>query len=155
MCPFLLISRWQNTPKGCSATFSRDLYVLLNRSSVAPNLCTLALRGLFLSLQDKTLLLLTSIWSDFSVIPGVRTAALKHAQAFIRALLDPHAGTISKDLQVIFPFLVAAVYDSHQGVRDAAVVCIQLLAGVKREKGSKAPDVYGFNSLPEEVSGTF
>ncbi|KIM29205.1 hypothetical protein M408DRAFT_120332 [Serendipita vermifera MAFF 305830] len=138
--------------EGQSVIFSRALYILLNRSAAAPNLCTLVLRGLFLSLQDDTLLLLASIWSDISVLPGVRVAALKHAQAFIRALLDPSAESISKDLQIVFPFLVGVIYDANQGIRDAAVVCIQLIAGVRREKGTNVPEVYALKSIPEEIS---
>jgi len=106
-------------------------------------------------LQDDTLLLLASIWSDTSVLKGVRTAALKHAEAFIRALLNPQAETISKDLQVMFPFFLGAVYDADQNIRHTAIGCISLIASVKREKGVKAPEVYALKSVPEGISCAF
>jgi U3 small nucleolar RNA-associated protein 10 len=87
------------------------------------------------------------------MLAGVRTAALKHAEAFIRALLSSQAETISKDLQVVLPFFVGAVYDANQNIRHAAVTCISLIASVRREEGAKAPEVYALKSLPEETSG--
>jgi len=86
------------------------------------------------------------------VLDGVRIAALKHAEAFIRALLSPQAETISKDLQVVLPFFLMAVYDGSQDVRYAAATCISLLASVKQEKSTKGPEIYALKTLPESIS---
>lgn len=127
--------------------FTRMLYTLLNSIS---NIFTHSLRALFLTLRESSLLLLASIWADRSATSVIRASALKHAQAFIRALIS-EKGRIDRDLQLIFPILLASSWETDQEIRKEACVCISLMASAKND--GKAPEVYGLKCLPKSIIG--
>jgi hypothetical protein len=81
--------------------------------------------------------------------------ALRHTEAFIRALINKEANTISQDLQIIFPIFLTLLYDPpDNSTLKAAVTCVNYLASVKPDKDGKAPPVYGAQSLAKGIIGT-
>jgi len=76
-------------------------------------------------------------------------SALKHAQAFISALMNEDGG-IERDLQIIFPLLLGALWETQDEIRREAAMSVRLISGAK--SSVKAPEVYGLKNLPGSVT---
>ncbi|PVG00071.1 hypothetical protein CPB86DRAFT_701979 [Serendipita vermifera] len=148
------VTTWDSiNPANQSVQLFRTLYVLLNNGRTAQLLSTAAMRNLFVTIQNGIFLFLASIWLDGSLETGIRLASLKHGEAFIRASLIPEQNTPKYDLQIIFPFLLAALDDQNQTVRQAASSCIKHLAIIRYENGAQPPQIYALEDLPVHISG--
>jgi hypothetical protein len=77
--------------------------------------------------------------------------ALRHAHAFIKALMNESDG-IERDLQIIFPLLLGGLWEAEEPIRREVAVCVRLIAGAKHD--GKAPEIYGLKVLPPGVTGT-
>jgi hypothetical protein len=76
--------------------------------------------------------------------------ALRHAHAFIKALINESNG-IEQDLQIVFPLLFGGLWEAEEAIRKEVAVCVRLITGAK-PKG-KAPEIYGLKILPSSVTG--
>lgn len=134
----------------------RSIYCYANSDTTPHLTLTRVLRGLFVALQDDSLLLLATIWSDSSLPNNLRTVALRHTEAFIRALINEEAKSISQDLQTIFPIFLTILYDPpDSGTLKAAIACINHLAAVNPDKAGQAPPLYGARSLAKGIIGMY
>jgi hypothetical protein len=136
-----------------SAHLCHALYILLNVGTTAHPLSSIATRNLFFTIQNGTLLFLSSIWIDGSLGISVRLASLKHGEAFVKASLSSAPNAVQYDLQIVFPFLLAALCDQEQSIRQAATSCIKHLGFVRHEKGSTPPQIYALEDLPVHITG--
>jgi hypothetical protein len=139
--------------------FSRKLYKLLNSStSMSTPFATFTLRTLLLSIGEDCLLFFAGIWSD-PAFDNLRPIALRHGQAFVQAHVDPQSNRVTKDFQIVWPFVLAVLTDESQEIRDAALRFVDTLhAAVKMDEDNKkaaSPDIYGLDGLLMEVKGRY
>ena len=139
--------------------FSRRLYKLLNSStSISNPFATFTLRSLLLSIGEDCLLFFAGVWSD-PTFDNLRSVALQHGQAFVRAHVDSQSKRVTKDFQIVWPFVLAVLTEESQEIRGAASRFVETLyMAVKIDEGNKkaaGPDKYGLDRLPMDVKSWY
>lgn len=133
--------------------FSRRLYKLLN-SSTSNQFSTFALHALLLSIGEDCLLFFAGIWLH-PTFGNLRFVALRHGQAFVLAHFDSQSKRVTKDFQIVWPFILAVLTEENQEIRDAALSFVKTLHVTPKIDGENekaaGPDIYGLNGLPMEI----
>ena len=119
---------------------------------------TSTLRMLLLSIGEDCLLFFAGVWSD-PTLNNLRLVALRHGQAFVQAHVDSQNKKVTKDFQIIWPFVLAVLTEESQEIRDTALSFVDTLySAVKIDEDNKkaaGPDIYGLDRLPIEVKGWY
>lgn len=116
------------------------IYGIVNSAHVPPDLSTPLLRTLFANLRDYALAFLASVWTwtasaahEETISEELKTAALRHAEAFLRAHVKP-AGIEMADFQTIVPALLVACGSATLAAREAALNCLKLVSETLNDK---------------------
>ncbi|WVQ84520.1 hypothetical protein IAT38_006674 [Cryptococcus sp. DSM 104549] len=128
-------------------SFAQQIYTWTNTALLPASLSQTLLRALFTQLSEDALLFFASIFTAPQAhFPALRTAALRHAGAFVRA----YAGAKPQgskdqavDFQVMLPVVLVALQDEEREVRKAAV---EVLKAVGKEVEGSA-GIYALDSV--------
>lgn len=133
-------------------TFAQQIYLWANTAILPANVAQSLLRSLLTQLGEEALLFLSSVWTSSTSPAPLRTSALKHALAFIRAYATlpttPAAQGQPVDFQVILPQILIALQDSDKDVRRVAVDVLRSVEG-----GEGMGDVYALDTVYGDQSG--
>ncbi|WVF68418.1 hypothetical protein IAT40_003183 [Kwoniella sp. CBS 6097] len=106
--------------------FAQDIYSWSNSGILPASLAQALLRSLLAQLGEDALLFLASVWTS-RASTALRTASLRHANAFVSA----YSGVKSEqgiDFQIMIPSILVALRDSEKPVRSAAVDVLKAMA---------------------------
>ncbi|TYJ57970.1 U3 small nucleolar RNA-associated protein 10 [Cryptococcus floricola] len=128
-----------------------QIYLWANTAVLPAPIAQSLLRSLLTQLGEDALLFFASVWTSPSALfpSGLRTSALRHALAFIRAYaaLPATPSNPPVDFQVILPQVLIALQDSERQVRQAAVDVLKGISG-----GEAMGDVYALDVVYGERS---
>ncbi|KZT68072.1 hypothetical protein DAEQUDRAFT_348588 [Daedalea quercina L-15889] len=125
----------------------RSVYILSNSSASLPVLSLHLLRVLFINLGDESLGFLAGIWLSPSLpakgsdADHLRTAALRHAAAFLEA---HHATEHWLDFQTVLPGVLVALQHPDRRVREAAASCVHVLVRLVEKEPSA---IYAYDAI--------
>lgn len=131
---------WLSHEQSDFKTFVGEVYTWANSDILPPALAKGLLRSLFMQLGEETLLFLASVWTQRSASLAIRTAALKHAGAFVAAHKGQTDGT---DFQLVLPSLLIAFSDTEKKIREAGISVVKAISAVNT--GSE--NVYALDSV--------
>ncbi|WVQ74325.1 U3 small nucleolar RNA-associated protein 10 [Cryptococcus sp. DSM 104548] len=130
-----------------------QVYLWANTAILPAPIAQALLRSLLTQLGEDALLFFASVWTSPSALfpAALRTSALRHALAFIRAYASIPATPQNPpvDFQVILPQVLIALQDSERQVRQAAVDVLKSVSG-----GETMGDVYALDVVYGERSET-
>ena len=135
--------------------FSQRLYRLFNSStSISNPFSTFAIRALLLSIGEDCLFFFAGVWSD-PTFGNLRSVALRHGQAFVQAHIDSQSKRVTKDFQIVWPFVLAVLTEESQEIRDSALGFVKTLSVAMQIDGNNekaaGPDIYGLDGLLIEI----
>lgn len=103
-------------------SFTHSIYRYANSDYLHPAFAKILLRSLLTQLGEDALIFFASVWT--SITSGsLKTAALRHATAFVKAY------TSGTDFQLVLPCLLIAFQDRDKIVRDAAKGLLRAVMG--------------------------
>ncbi|KAJ9477870.1 U3 small nucleolar RNA-associated protein 10 [Pseudozyma hubeiensis] len=135
-----------------------SLYSVVNISPLPSSLAKLLLQIMLHKLRDSSLPFLASIWTNTSVpySLAIRLSALRHADAYLRALVQSIPQQEPKDFQVVVPLLLTALADAEASIRLAAVSCLESILAICKhaadlakasKKKAKELDIFAYESF--------
>jgi hypothetical protein len=77
----------------------------------------------------------------------------------VQAHVDSQSKRVTKDFQIVWPFVLAVLTEESQEIRGAALSFVETLyVAVKIDEDNKkaaGPDIYGLDRLPMEVKSWY
>ncbi|CAK9783229.1 hypothetical protein CC85DRAFT_281973 [Cutaneotrichosporon oleaginosum] len=129
-----------SSSEGQTRTVAQALYRWANSANLASAVAKHLLHSVFTQLGEDVLVFLASVWTSPVMISTLRLAALRHAEAFVKAC----SGAKATDFQLMIPATLIALQDEAKPVRQAAAT---LFRAISTSAQSPNADIYGLESI--------
>ncbi|GMK56611.1 hypothetical protein CspeluHIS016_0304510 [Cutaneotrichosporon spelunceum] len=129
-----------SSPEGQTCAIAQALYRWANSSNLSAAVAKHLLHSVFTQLGEDVLVFLASVWTSPVTISALRIAALRHAEAFVKA----YASAKSTDFQLIIPAILIALQDDAKPVRQAAAVVLRAVSATPQSSNA---DIYALESI--------
>jgi U3 small nucleolar RNA-associated protein 10 len=129
-----------SSSEGQTRTVAQALYRWANSSNLSTAVAKHLLHSVFTQLGEDVLVFLASVWTNPAAISTLRVAALRHAEAFVKA----YTGAKATDFQLMIPATLIALQDEAKPVRQAAAT---LLRAISATPQSSSADLYALDSI--------
>ena len=77
----------------------------------------------------------------------------------MQAHIDSQSKRVTKDFQIVWPFVLAVLTEESQEIRDSALGFVKTLSVAVQIDGNNektaGPDIYGLDGLPTEIKSQF
>jgi U3 small nucleolar RNA-associated protein 10 len=130
-------------------TFTLLAYSWANSDHLPAPIARRLLRSVLAQIGEEAMVFFASVWTG-PESAALRTAALRHAQSFLKAYSGPNSEQV--DFQLVLPALLVALQDAEKTVREAAA---GLLKGLTASSSLAANGIYALDTFYGDRSGVF
>ncbi|BEI90452.1 uncharacterized protein CcaverHIS019_0305220 [Cutaneotrichosporon cavernicola] len=135
-----------SSPEGQTRIIAEALYRWANSSNLSTAVAKHLLHSVFTQLGEDALVFLASVWTNPEIISALRIAALRHAEAFVKA----YTSAKSTDFQLVIPATLIALQDEAKPVRQAAAALVRAISATPQSSNA---DIYALESIYGSRSG--
>lgn len=128
-----------SSTEGQTRAAAQALYRWANSANLSSAVAKHLLHSVFAQLGEDVLVFLASVWTHPASISTLRVAALRHAEAFVKAYTAK-----ATDFQLIIPATLIALQDESKPVRQAAATLLSTIAATPQ---SSSAEIYALESI--------